>query len=62
MNTDPPHTITISRDRVDFIVKVVPEPDIRVAGSFVTKREAFGYASGLRMVHRWPIVDMTGRA
>ncbi|MGE0775200.1 MAG: hypothetical protein AB7G25_07635 [Sphingomonadaceae bacterium] len=53
--------ITITRDRVEYVVKVVPEPDIRgVAGSFVTKREAFGYASGLRMVHGWPVVDMTG--
>lgn len=39
-----------------------PAPDEILDREFATHREARGYASGLRLTRRWPIVDQTDEA
>jgi hypothetical protein len=57
------HVIEIHKDHAEFVVRIVPEPDIEGLGaSFALKTAAWGYASGLRMVKGWPIRDLTGEA
>jgi len=60
---DTAHNIVIRHDLAEYVVTIDPPSDIQgLGGSFLSKREAYGHASGRRMLHRWPIVDMTGRA
>lgn len=58
---DPAHVIEIHKDHAEFVVRIEPRPDGPcLNGSFVLKRDAVGYASGLKLVRRWPIRDLTG--
>lgn len=61
--TDAAHSIHVAREPVQglYTVSIVPTPDwVNVDATYATKREAWGFASGLRMVNRWPIVDLCG--
>ena len=52
--------IVISREAGRFCVRIDPAPDgPDLSGAFATYRIARGHAGGLRMVHRWPIIDQT---
>ena len=55
--------ITISRqsDGDGFIVEVVPPANGNYHDrQLPTLKEAYGYASGLRMCTGWPLIDLTG--
>jgi hypothetical protein len=58
-------TITIGQSAIDdsFYVEVLPPPDgIGHDREFQTHRAAYGYASGLKMVTGWRLLDLTGGA
>lgn len=53
-------SIIITQEGEGFAVRVDPAPEgPDLTGSFPTYRTARGHAGGLRMIHRWPIVDQT---
>lgn len=41
----------------DVSVEPAPADGIERNREFATIKEARGYASGLRLIHRWPILD-----
>ena len=44
-----------------FVVTVEPAPDgFTPTGPFADHKSARGFAGGLRLVHRWRLVDETG--
>ena len=53
-------SIIVTQDGGQFHVCVDPAPDgPDFSDAFPTYRKARGYASGLRLIHRWPIIDRT---
>lgn len=57
------HTIHVAREPGQGLYSVTVEPPLDWAGlnaTYATRREAWGFASGLRMVNAWPIVDLCG--
>lgn len=55
-------SIHITRGNQGFLVTVEPRCTGHEPQIFETHRKARGYASGLRLCHRWQIVDETGGA
>ena len=59
------HRITINHgvDGVGFVVEVLPPPaGVGHDRKLATHKEAYGYASGLRMCMGWPLVDLTAES
>jgi hypothetical protein len=59
------HTIVISADPFGygFDVEIIPPPEgVGHDREFSRHRDAFGYASGLRLASGWPIRDLTDTA
>ncbi len=53
-------SIIVTQDGGQFHVCVDPAPDgPDLSGAFPTYRKARGFAGGLRLIHRWPIIDRT---
>ncbi|MGE3745632.1 MAG: hypothetical protein AB7G25_07990 [Sphingomonadaceae bacterium] len=58
-------TIVVSADPTGygFDVEIIPPPDgVGHDREFQSYREAYGYASGLRLALGWPVRDLTGKA
>ena len=52
--------IVITKEAGEFRVCVDPTPEgPDLSGCFLTHRHARGHAGGLRLAHRWPIIDRT---
>ena len=57
------HTVEVFREPGQGLygVRVVPETQMGFYdATYATKREAWGYACGLRLTNQWPIIDRTG--
>lgn len=52
--------VTITNEGALFRVKVKPPlPEADLDATFADHRAARGHAGGLRLIHRWPIEDLT---
>lgn len=56
------HTIVIEPEAFDqgFDVRVTPPTAFSLDREFATAKQARGYASGLKMVHGWKVLDLIG--
>lgn len=58
--SDPRIILRVVPGEMPYRVTVEPAPAGQdLGGWYADHRAAYGYCSGLRMTHRWPIVDET---